>query len=76
MCKESCDLLRTDLQTWTQDSAGRGLSLHGGANEGFFNQDRITWMSKQIHCFESTTSLVASVATLYVNSKASFAMGS
>ncbi|KAI0547606.1 hypothetical protein F4679DRAFT_357629 [Xylaria curta] len=64
-CQESCEKFKADLLRWTKHSGDGKLSLKDRARVGFFKQNRIEAMSEQLHRYQCSLNLVASMATLH-----------
>ena len=69
ICTSACDMFRNDLQRWIKHSEDGKLSWRDRANVGFFQQQRIKSLSKQLQNCKITISVVVNIATLYVASQ-------
>ncbi len=63
-CKESCSNFRVALARWTRHSSDGKLSWQDRAMVGFFKQDHIASMSRQLQNCKATLTSLASTATL------------
>jgi Fungal N-terminal domain of STAND proteins len=64
ICKQACDLFRTDLQWWTRHSEAGKFAWQDRANVGIFKQGQIKAMSEQLQNCKVTINSVVSIATL------------
>ncbi|KAK2764262.1 hypothetical protein FQN54_008954 [Arachnomyces sp. PD_36] len=64
-CERACKIFRSNLQRWTSHSEDGKLSRRDRANVGFFKQDQIESMSKQLQRCKITINSMVGVATLY-----------
>jgi hypothetical protein len=63
-CASACDGFRGDLQRWTKRSRDGKLSWRDKMNVGFFKEQRIAAMAKQLQSCKLTLNLVVDIATL------------
>lgn len=67
-CSKACDTFRNDLQRWTKHSEDGRLSRRDRFNVGFFQDQKIKSLSKQLLNCKITLISAASIATLFVES--------
>jgi hypothetical protein len=63
-CASACDRFRDDLQCWTKRSRNGKLSWRDKINIGFFKEQRIAAMAKQLQSCKLTLNSVVGTATL------------